>query len=522
MSGLHRAGLRIDLRAPTIFSAAAATTGGHASLDAVPGAALLGLAAAWQEAWQEGLPEPVWTVLRSGGVRFGPGYPIDGQGRVLLPVPRALHKSKASTDGRRSDERILYNLSSGTTPSGLQLSQVRDGFLAEGENGLEATRPRKTFVMKTAVDPESGTAMDAMLFGYEALAAGQSFYAEIEADADALDGAAFEALVGTLASREGLSHRMGRSRAAEFGAVTIRRVPERPAIPVRSLGERLVIWALSDIALVDANGQPAVDPATIELPELSYRPDISFVGTRRYAPYVGRWRMSDMERHVISAGSVLVFTGKGAERAGERLQAHGLGIERAAGLGRVWVNPLGLDTQILTALPDWHRLPVAPSKSLRSAPVGNALFAWLDARTRTRGSRDKSDQAVAAAVETALAAYRSAEAYSGQRPDGFAGPSKSQWNQVAGMARDARDPDALDQVLFGVKGIVSGQRDRLGQVRTDPAWGWPVAPDRDHATTLRELVADFRNDGVDVARTLAAVAQGVASALGGLKARSNA
>ena len=71
--------LEITLTSDVIFSASGATTGGHDSLDYLPGSALLG-AAVGKHGFEADL-------FLSGKVRFGDGLPLFSDGRIGWPMP---------------------------------------------------------------------------------------------------------------------------------------------------------------------------------------------------------------------------------------------------------------------------------------------------------------------------------------------------------------------------------------------------------------------------------------------------
>ncbi|HAI70275.1 MAG TPA: hypothetical protein DCM38_12675, partial [Gammaproteobacteria bacterium] len=84
--------------------------------------------------------------------------------------------------------------------------------------------------MKTAINPNTGTAKDEQLFGYTSLPMGQQFIFNLEAD-DEIGQSLFDQVIEILQHKD---LKLGRSRSAEYGAVKIELLPEqkdeRPAI----------------------------------------------------------------------------------------------------------------------------------------------------------------------------------------------------------------------------------------------------------------------------------------------------
>ncbi|MGP9820774.1 hypothetical protein ACTZWW_12230 [Salinarimonas sp. NSM] len=490
MTTIRRARLRIDLDDACVFSASSATTGGHRSLSIVPGAALLGLAASRLSDAQADLDR--WTVLHGGAVRFGVGLPLSAEGRIGRPTPRVLHVAKADLDASAhlADGRLVAgkveNLARAARRAGVQLEPLKDGFL---DAALGEVRVRKTYRLKTAIDRTRGVAADGLLFGAEAVEAGQSFLAEIEADVGAFaadpaaDAAAFEALVALLASPDGRAARLGRSRSAEFGGVTITRLPAADsAAPGGTASGRVVVWVLSDLALParpDAD-DTALDPADFGLDGGRFAPERSTLATRSYAPFNGRWGVTDVERTVIAPGSVLVFEDvRGGVRGVRRV-----GLHRAAGLGHVWIDPPLLAGDRPAA---WDE-PRVPVRDASAAPTGEppALVAWMRARTGARDRTAASEAAVAETVRVFMRAYHDAENYLGAGADGLAGPSRAQWNAVAEAARAARGRSAGD--LHGAVFSEPTMKMKNGTV-DDTIWTKPVGPGRTHADVLADEIA---------------------------------
>ena len=93
--------LILTLRDDCVFSERSATEGGHRGLDYIPGAALLGAAAARLYA---GLPATdTFTLFHSGQVQYGNGLPLGIGDERSWPVPLCWHRVKGDkvVEGRR-------------------------------------------------------------------------------------------------------------------------------------------------------------------------------------------------------------------------------------------------------------------------------------------------------------------------------------------------------------------------------------------------------------------------------------
>lgn len=446
----RRACITIELLDDAVFSERAATAGGHRSLDYVPGAALLGVAAKAYATFDD-----PYAVFHSGSVRFGNGLPAAGDGAIAVPMPLAWHEAKAGPAGVQHGqcvEKAIWNLQHGYLPDGSQPRQLRDGYVTATGSVLT---PSRRFRMKTAIDPQKRRAAEAQLFGYDSLAAGQRFVAEIEADA--LDDLDWERLKRLLS---GLVY-LGRSRTAQYGRaqLTWRNVTTPLLESGPSSGNVLTLLALSDIALEDARGVPATTPTgeLIGLTGAKWNSAKSFLRFRAYSTYNAFHKRYECERQVIVQGSVICFDRTTAFTDSEcESLTTAIGVNRQFGLGRVWVNP---DLLQVGNNKDPHPAFASPGEGKQQAADGGlgggtsiVDSPWVAFLAQRQSARGGLQAAVAAGRQIARdelpAFYRAARSYGGLAPHLAAGPTRSQWRRVADVARQAETADALKDALF--------------------------------------------------------------------------
>ncbi|MFP4696157.1 hypothetical protein [Thiohalospira sp.] len=433
-------GIRITLEEDCVFSANTATEGGHEGLDRVPGQALLGVAAA--RLYRELDPADAFTLFHSGKVRFGDGLPAAGE-EAAGPIPLAWHyaKEEAPEDaaGRLDPERVYNFACVDGLGDGRQPAQLRGGYVqADGQR----LRPAREFRLKTAIDPAKGRAEEARLFGYDALLRGQTFLARVDADDDvdpALVDRALAALNGECL--------LGRSRSAEYGRARLEPVDmslPQPGEPAR----RMVLWLFSELALMDEQGQPTLDPRPDYLGLGTGEVDWghTFIRSRRYAPWNAYRRGYDREREVLVAGSVITLSLEETPSAEalERL-ATGVGLYREGGLGRILANSALLEGP--------HPRFTAPASGAGEATLSrpvDPLLDWLEALGGDRDERlDTAARQLAKEIGERIEAARRLAGV----PRGSAfGPSRSQWGAVAQIARNR--PDDLAERLFRRKDAV--------------------------------------------------------------------
>lgn len=209
----------------------------------------------------------------------------------------------------------------------------------------------KVLAVHTQRDPVKGrsTSDQGAVYQYEALAAGQTFVAQIVCHEDGDTAVLVDLLKGT--------HQIGGARGAGYGRViidpetiTTTAVREMPGTLTLQSNERLLVTCLSDLLLQDKQGQFQVDPTLVKI-ALEKRLDCTlswFGGDQPNAfingTYVGgfnrKWGLPLPQAKAISMGSVFVFEpsdGVTIDKLQE-VEAAGLGLRRAEGFGRVAFN----------------------------------------------------------------------------------------------------------------------------------------------------------------------------------------
>jgi len=312
-----------------IVSAASGTSGGHRCLDHIPGSAMLGIAAAHCYGPLKGAGKAI-DVFHAGKVRFGSAYPVTGKSESI-PAPASWHFGK--------DEKSAAPKCRATDPEALgssQPKQLREGFVSDGT----LVKPVTGYRLKTAIDPDSGTAEEAKLFGFAYLPAGMRFIARLDAD-DA------DSLSLVLGAFDGRQIRIGRSRRNEFGRATAKLVDAKSSDESPKGGTTFSILAESDLALVTPQGFPATSPEQISLalglpdaPDTADNwkidPTRTFLRTRRYSPWNAHRKGFGPERTVIRAGSVITCIGNTSFTPSNKP----VGRFQAEGLGRIrWTLP---------------------------------------------------------------------------------------------------------------------------------------------------------------------------------------
>jgi CRISPR-associated protein Csx10 len=417
-----RADFVLELLTDVSLSAAARTLGAHETLDYVPGRVLWGVAAS--RAYASGMDEAeAFRLFQQGAVRFFDAVPcltsasgsdLEGatEWRRAAPTPRSWHRRKYGTE----EVRNFVFPEQRREAEGQQFEQLPTDWRAPSGAVVHTA---SSFTMRTAVEP-TGRAKTGLLFGMAAIQAGTRLHACVdgsEADVE---------LVCALLAGE---CRVGRSRSAEYGLVSIRRldgaVSSLRDAPARSV-DRVAILCLSRLALRDpltGAGTFLPVPSAFRLGDgWEFDLESSFVRTASYSPYHQKRGRPESERAVIEHGSVLVFERKfpGPDVSLDELRpllSGGAGEWRHQGLGEVAVDPEWL-TEARPKFPEEEATAQLPPPLVPD----DELYRWASEQADLRRS----------AREQFNWAERNARAM------GAFGLPASQWGMLRALARQAR------------------------------------------------------------------------------------
>lgn len=465
-----------------IISQSGATAGDHGCLDYLPGSALLGVAASRLYA---DLPQEQSNLLfHSGSVRFGDALPIDGE-EPSWPVPMCWHQIKgediyqvASTN-KRLNPSAIFDPSRKAPEEGKQPKQLRDGHVTASGKLIKA---EKDYELKTAINAETGSAATSQLFGYQSLKAGQEFVFTVTVDAN-VDAKLIKQLADSLVGQVLL----GRSRSAQFGKADIKKISCLPDVAQAPADNTLRLWLLSDLALLDDMGNPLVSPTakTLGLPEGSqWQVNQSFIRSRSYTPFNSKRRSYDLQRQVISRGSVLVFSLPRALTEQELQSLRFVGQYQEAGLGKVAINP-----QLLaTAVPVFSAPKVAKAVTPKAITQPNSLLIrMLNNKHAILNLNSKVEEQVKTLVDDILSALSSAARWTGL-PEGYYPadiPARTQWGEVRNIAITySKQPEQLEYALFSDSNEHAVMRKRTGQ----PAWKLEINATETLAERIKEVL----------------------------------
>lgn len=464
---MKRFGVRISLLDDAAFTERAGTVGGPKGLDYIPGGALLGVAA--RQLYSTLSKEEAWRVFHSGDVRFGCALP-GANGDPTYPMPLSWYRAKDGPDDEANvvSEAVWNCVVHDPLASDVQLKQVKREYVSTDGRLVHTKLPLN---MMTAIDSETRRASEGQLFGYQMIPEGTELVATVEAD-DSVGDATWSQLKRAFDGEI----RVGHSRSALGGALaTVFDDPPRTAHG-DTRAKDLVLWLLSDLAALTPHGVATVQPRPewLGLPAGKLDLSRSFMRFRRYSPWNAKRGGYDLERLVVSQGSVLVFQLDSLPDASlVPLLERGLGLYRQCGLGRVWANPSLLEG----VQPLFETQPARTAQDSSSAAAKDTatpdLVLWLEEKTRGSASREQRDKTAEQFAKTLADAYKAARALKALPKPAPMGPSPSQWGTVFQVTRDGRGlwpaqlfdgPDAV------CKAISKGWKDEVAPSRTFAQW----------------------------------------------------
>jgi hypothetical protein len=191
---------------------------------------------------------------------------------------------------------------------------------------------------------------------------------------------------------------------------------------------------------LDEYGQPtlAPKPEHLGLPAGELVAKKSFLRTRRYSTWNAHKQGYEMERQVICKGSVLVYQLE-SPLTTEHLSkiASGLGVERQAGLGQVWLNPALLATKQPTFTES--KSLVGRVQGLSEPAKEPELIAWIKRQQNDQGRKQNFAREAKRIARGYAELLQSARDLKGLDTSVPIGPSHSQWGAVLAAAKSQQE-----------------------------------------------------------------------------------
>lgn len=475
---------------PVIISRSSATTQ-HQTLDHIPGSALLGAVAS--KLYPQLSTEEAFTLFHSGEYRFSPAYPVvtntdnPQYGEIALPAPASWHTTKGEKNDLSNHAARRFARDELT-----QYQQIRQGFISSACTLQYAADIRTGLTARTALDSESQRAKEGQLFQYAFIQAEQTFAGWVDCAEPALAILLQQTLHGEFV--------LGRSRNSEFGKVSLSLYqPQTQPQPAVVRGNELVIWCLSDMACLDAFGQPTLTPSAQDLhPELcgDLDPTRTFIRSRRVRRFNRARGGLNSEQLLIAAGSVLTYQLQDAptEQALHTLTEQGCGFAREQGLGWVMINPAWAEqekpgtgaSELFTPLAVTLPQPAALYETKADHATASPLLAWVQSK-QAKQTRTLVRKLRCQTMHHLIAdAYQSLRRYHRTPPAYQAGPSSSQWRRLADLARSSHADRVQHHGILNWRRAAFETESAICKTTNDPS-GWGIEwPEGDRLVTFAQ------------------------------------
>lgn len=321
---------KVTLLSDVVLNSSLATEGNMSSLDYIPGSNFLGITAS--KLYKNISTDESLGIFHSGKVRFGDAT-IANEDNVSYAMPAMYYMDKLKKEIGKDNVFMDYLIDRDNPPKDdngnkYQLKQVRSGYVFS--DGKVVKEINKSFAIKSAQDRTKGTSKKSAMFGFESLNKGLEFIFSIQFEDETLIGKVNEIIEG--------SHRLGKSKNAEFGQINIEKLQNQPiAFKCFNTDEYVLVYAQSNLCFIDKNGMPTYQP---NAEQLGLNKDAkviwskSQIRTFTYSPWNSTRNTSNTQRFCIARGSV--FYVKSAKN--NETEKY-VGLHNAEGLGKVIYNP---------------------------------------------------------------------------------------------------------------------------------------------------------------------------------------
>ncbi|MBQ3657920.1 MAG: hypothetical protein II956_13960 [Bacteroidales bacterium] len=390
---------KCTLDSDVIINVKSATVGENKTLDFIPGNCFLGIAAGVLyndkklKPEEQLKPEEKLLLFHNNAVKFGDAH-LAGDKYRTLKVPAAYHTPKYAP-GEKDDHPLrvyhgIKNLGSDEIKE-QQIKQCKNGFYEFDRLVAKKCDVKKNYAIKSAYDRHTRHSQDEQMFGYESLLKGTVFYFQVEFDDNRISSTLQEKIHNALKGEK----RIGRSRTAQFGLVTIApaNYDEIKSKPIKD-NKIVTVYADSRLIFLDEYGLPTFQPTEeqLEIKGCKILWDKCQIRTFQYAPWNSQRKAFDADRCGIEKGSVIVLSVEDeAEAQNNKWESKSIGSYQNEGFGRVIYNPTFLDVKFDAnfdgeakySFPEKDKGSKEPEKAmLLNESINRPLFSCINARIR--------------------------------------------------------------------------------------------------------------------------------------------
>jgi hypothetical protein len=431
---------KVTLLSDVVLNSTLATEGNMTTLDYIPGSNFLGMVAG--KFYDNIDAEKAFNIFHSGKVRFGEAT-ISLNEKLSYSIPNQFYTDKLKKELTQDPIYIDYLIDRANPPKDeqgkqLQLKQVRSGYFLSDFTLIKEIE--KSFAIKSAQDRKTRTSLDGAMFGFESLNKGLEFIFSVQFDDDTLFDDVNTALQGT--------HRLGKSKNAEFGQIKIDKIKQAPeTIKSFDLENRVLVYAQSNLCFLDNFGMPTFQPTAEQLGLSSGNIDYtrSQIRTHIYSPWNFKRKATNTQRNCITKGSVFVVDG-----VEKTTDSSVVGLHSAEGFGRVLYNPAFLkgDKDAKVSF-NFIELSKRPKSDVKTPSGSSSLIKFLSAKI----SEKASEKAISDAVQRLV--YLNT-----QEIQNLKKITSSQWGGIRAIATKETDMQKLSLKLFGKSNLADANEKR--------------------------------------------------------------
>jgi|GEM_PF-5749456 len=431
----------ITLREPCLLLDNTGTENNIRSLEFIPGNIFRGLVAA--KLYNTYRSNEVIDLFHNGSVRYHDANPIIHNNRTWR-IPAAWHTRKGFA--LKAGQATFYSsvLTNSDNTEKLDTNEPYEnvsGYFTthhqpDGASCVHYGSPEYGISLKSRHNADTGTSMDAHLFMYKYLRAGQQFMLYISSErADLL-----EIIRNTL---DDTYPHIGKSRRNEYGRAHIKCISQIEPLDNAIIPESthdFTFYADSDLCFLGNFGEytTQLTPSHFGLSSGNIDYVKSRLTIRRYYPFNHKRRTHDPERIVIGKGSVVCIN-DARFPAGFKYPegAHTIGVHRSEGLGHVLINApwlIGRSPDCFNAA-KIDRVDILPHFSPKADPKNDISTKCINLLEIIRTTKNKE-----MLVENALNDFR-------EEASQFKNLKSSQWGRLYSECMVTSSTDEQEDIL---------------------------------------------------------------------------
>lgn len=429
--------LKCTLLTDVILNQKSATEGNRKTLDFIPGNNFLGIVAS--ALYDEVDRQDALILFHTGDVKFGDAHPsVEGIRGLKIPASMYYPKLKKMTD-----ECYIHHLIPNLDAVDLknkQLKQCRSGFYCFSRNEGREVQTVMNFAIKSAYDKANRRSKDEMMYGYESLAKGSTFYFEVDFNdkSETYREKVKSCLIG--------KKRIGRSRSAQYGLVEIEEFNFIQPESVETNVDYVTVYADGRLIFLDEFGVPTFRPSAKDLgfsngEEICW--EKSQIRTFQYAPWNFKRQTYDMDRCGIEKGSVFVVKLNGTCTSYPKY----VGCYQNEGFGKVICNPSFLEADKDGKSVCKMSETCSPSTNVLNAVENNSLLLkYLKKKKADDDLRHRIYSAVNDFVSSNLKNFKGEERFA------------SQWGAIRGIAMRCEENRLKEAILDYISHGVASEK----------------------------------------------------------------